>query len=150
MKIKNVLFLILLSYGICSSSFCQSGKEIGNQESGAVMALTEYYESLMKFDFVGVRINCAADFKLVEGSGIYALEEYIGFLEPDAGKLEIEYSLDELNSTTDGAVSWVTYRKKTKIVTGDKEIFLEARESALLTKEKDNWKLRLVHSTNIE
>ena len=141
---------ILLAIIICVVLSCQYQTTNENDKIEIKKVVTDYYENLMKFDFNKIRSICSFDFQLVESSGIYPLEEYIGFLKPDVGKLKIEYSLQELKLKIDNKASWITYKKKTKIITDNKEILLEARESAVLTKKSNKWKLRLIHSSSIK
>ena len=117
--------------------------------SSASSLIKSYYESVSNFDFDKMREICSTDFQLVESSGIYDLEEYIGFLEPDVGKLKIEYSFNDFQQKSELNVSWITYQKNIKIITDEKNINLKTRESAIISNENDTIKLRMIHSTNI-
>ena len=140
----NCLAILIL---LCSILSAQS-KSSNLQPTFTV--IKTYYESISNFDFDKMREICSPDYQLVESSGIYNLEEYIGFLKPDVGKLKIEYSFEDFQSKTESNISWVTYKKNIKIITDDKNIALKTMESAVISNENDNMKLRMIHSTNIK
>ena len=141
----NSAVVLFLVYSILSGQ-----SESTNNLSSTSTLIKTYYESISNFDFDKMREICSSDYQLVESSGIYNLEEYIGFLEPDVGQLKIQYSFEDFQSKTELNISWITYVKNIKIITEDKNINLKTRESAIISNENDNLKLRMIHSTNIE
>ena len=141
----NSAVVLFLVYSILSGQ-----SESTNNLSSTSTVIKTYYESISNFDFDKMREICSSDYQLVESSGIYNLEEYIGFLEPDVGQLKIQYSFEDFQSKTELNISWITYVKNIKIITEDKNINLKTRESAIISNENDNLKLRMIHSTNIE
>ncbi|MCP5061282.1 MAG: nuclear transport factor 2 family protein [Ignavibacteriae bacterium] len=147
MKKYFLLFTLLI---ISVLLLCQCKTRTEDLKSEAEKVISEYYENLTKFNFPKIQEICSNDFQLVESSGIYTLKEYIGFLEPDKGKLNIEYKLLGLYSTINVKTVWITYKKQTKIIAEEKDMLFESRESALLTKDKDTWKLRLIHTSNVK
>jgi len=144
---KNGLisFLALLLLGSILSGQSESDTKLPSTYA----IIKTYYESISNFDFDKMREICSTDFRLVESSGIYSLDEYIGFLEPDVGKVKIEYSFEDFQSNTELNISWITYVKNIKIITEGKNIALKTRESAIISNENDNMKLRMIHSTNM-
>lgn len=81
---------------------------------------------------------------------MYSLEDYISFLKLDVGKIKFENSIQIKNSTTENKTSWITYIKETKMHTSKKEIVFKTRETAILTLINNQWKIRLIHSSNIK
>lgn len=140
---KAVLFSFLLFTFI----FGQGSKSTPPVNQSVLM---NYYHSISEFDFAQMRIICADDFRLVESSGVYSLDEYIGFLEPDVDQVKMTFKFDDLRSIEETSASWFTYIKTTKMKTENKEIVLKSRETAILTKINDEWKIRLIHSSSVK
>lgn len=146
--VKKIFYGLLFIISIPTLIFTQSKSSVQISKDHEI--LTKYYSSISKFDFNYMRELCSEDFQLVENSGIYSLEEHIGFLKPDSGKIKIEYSLENILSKAENSTVWFTYKKTTKIVTENKEIVLNSRETAIVTLNNNKWQLRQIHSTGIK
>jgi hypothetical protein len=144
---KCILCITSIILLIAIVTFGQSKPSSGKYRSDNI--ITEYYDSISKFDFKKLREICSKDFQLVEESGVYSLEDHIGFLKPDSGKIKVEYSIENILLKKEEMASWLVYTKTTKIITENKNIIIKSRETAIST-YKNGWEIRLVHSTRMK
>lgn len=138
---KNIFLFILLFTISCRNN--DPGKDLNNAEK----AFRNYFESIEKFDYEGMRNAVTKDFNLFEDGTVWAVEDHINFLKTVQGKGNIKYDFRDLKRNLDGNTAWLTYRNVADATMDGNPVHFEWLESAVLNKKDGNWKLAFLHST---
>jgi hypothetical protein len=95
-----------------------------------------------------LRSHCQADFSLLEDGQVWTIDTLENRLKPNIGSgLKRVNTIDFINVTVRGPVAWVSYHNTAAIVRNGNERQIRWLESAVLERQKGEWKLSLLHST---
>jgi hypothetical protein len=145
----RVLLLIFLPL-LCAAQNVSAQYKI---DSVAITSLiTDDYNTLANFDTIRHRRNCTYDYKLVEDGDIWSIDREMAYIASMANtkqtrKNQFEFKYVTVYSTTGYAV--YTLRSVIRQPDGKEKKYYWL-ETAILRKIANQWKIALIHSTQLK
>ncbi len=138
-----VVMLIALLTGF------QLNPQKDTEEEKVQAAIGNFFQSIEKYDYDGIRNACTGDFVIFENGVRMSCEDFIGFLKnyENMGAEMMNYQLDKFTAEVKGRNAWVTLDNKGTGRMGEQRLEFNWLESAILKKEKGDWKIAFYHST---
>ena len=121
-----------------------------NDEIQVTEAVRSMFAALSAEDIPKLRAVIAPDFYAFDAGGRFTRDALMDLIKAAhaAGKVYV-WTVNEPEVHIDGSMAWVTYinRGSIKDASGTKNV--SWLESAVLRKEKDNWRIQFFHSTRV-
>src|SRR4029434_4004886 len=119
-----------------------------NDEVQVTEALRSMFAALSVEDILKLRTVVAPDFYAFEAGGRITGDALIDLIKKAhaAGKVYV-WTVNEPEVHIDGSMAWVTYINRGSIKDASETKNVRWLESAVLRKEKDNWRIQFFHST---
>ena len=140
---KNIWIISL-----CFLAGCLSKKENANPNQIREVVNT-FYDALKKNDTAGIKAVCTQDFRLVEDGFVLNADSSVRILKK-MPPYQIQFVFTNYNAILDQHSAILTYDKQATFTMRDTTETSKWFESAFLLKEKDAWKLYLLHSSVIK
>jgi|GEM_PF-1874790 len=127
----------------------QPNPQKDTEEEKVKAAIGNFFQSIEKYDYDGIRNACTGDFVIFENGVRMSCEDFIGFLKnyENMGAEMTNYQLDNFTAEVKGRNAWVTLDNKGTGRMGEQRLEFNWPESAVLKKEKGEWKIAFYHST---
>lgn len=110
-----------------------------------------FFDGLSKLNSDEIKANCTADFVLLENGKVWNTDSLINFIAPlKTMNFKRANTLKFISTDQNNEVAWVSYYNTADITLNAQQMNLKWLESAVLIKEKDGWKIKLLHSTVIK
>lgn len=138
MKKIILLFLLLPQF-----SFAQSPKKQEVQQ-----VIIRFFDALSVGNIPQIKAEVSDDFILLENGEVWTMDTLASKIsrpKPE-GFLRLN-SFDFLETKIDKNRAWVYYKNKAEITSKNRNTTIKWLESAFLIKEKDRWRMELMHST---
>lgn len=134
------LFMILLA----SSSFAQKEKK------GIEACIAGFFEGLSLIDSNKIKANATADFMLLEDGEVWNMDTLIAkvYVRENSGIVRVN-KFEFIKTEQEGNLAWVSYYNYADFSMNEKKQSVKWLESAVLKKEGNVWKIKLLHSTRI-
>ena len=114
-------------------------------------AVINFFGALSNRDSVGLKDNCTADILLFETGSTWNADTLI--LKAITLNTATDYkrtnTFDFINTTVADNTAWVTYDLHSEITRNGKQATAQWMETVILIKEKQKWKIKVLHSTLI-
>lgn len=104
-------------------------------------SLEQFFIAASDYDYVGMQDKCLNDFYFIENGESWTLDELITFMDPDKGKVLIQYSLSPQTITVKRSLAWIHFTNRANILEGENESIIEWKQSAALRKKGNKWLL---------
>jgi ketosteroid isomerase-like protein len=143
---KKSLFLLLLLI-VAATSIAQS---VNKQEQAVQQTIQHLFDALSNRDSAGLRFHSTADVHFYEYGEVWTIDTLIKrvmFAKPADYKRT--NSFDFVKTTIDGNTAWVTYYLRSEITRNGKKELVKWMETVVLVKQKEQWKIKLLHSSLI-
>jgi hypothetical protein len=152
MSKQHTLFIataLLLTSTIGATASDQSTAST-NDEVQVTEALRSMFAALSVEDILKLRTVVAPDFYAFEAGGRITGDALIDLIKKAhaAGKVYV-WTVNEPEVHIDGSMAWVTYINRGSIKDASETKNVSWLESAVLRKEKDNWRIQFFHSTRV-
>ena len=140
---------LLLTATISASASDQSTPS-SNDEVQVTEAVRTMFAALSSENIPKLRAVIAPDFYAFEAGGRITGDALIDLIKKahEAGKTYV-WTVNEPEVHIDGSVAWVTYINRGSIKDASETKEVSWLESAVLRKEKDNWRIQFFHSTRV-
>lgn len=121
-----------------------------NDEVQVTEAVRSMFAALSAEDILKLRTVIAPDFYAFEAGGRITGDALIDLIKKAhaAGKVYV-WTVNEPEVHIDGSTAWVTYINRGSIKDASETKNVSWLESAVLRKEKDNWRIQFFHSTRV-
>jgi hypothetical protein len=142
---KYFIVLFLLTISAKASGF--------NKEDSlrVVDLIISDYKTLGNWDITAHIRNCTADYLLIENGMVQTLADESGYFRKNAGRvIKRNDNFEFRNVKIVGKIAYAIYVLKTSIVENGVEKNYVWTESVICRKEKDIWKIALIHSTPVK
>lgn len=143
MKILKIFIVVI---GLLASSNSYSN------ETTPFNTVQRFFSAMSSFDYKGTKAVVTQDFQLLEVGEVWDINDYFNVLKSLEGKFEKRrnyFSIIRKVSSKDNM--WVSYWNKAIIKPiGHDPITLFWLESVVISRENNEWKLQLLHSTKVE
>lgn len=111
----------------------------------------DFFEGLSYADINKIRSTCTDDVKILEIGLIWNFDSLALRLQKKRpADFKRINQLDFLETHIKKDVAWLYYWNKATITANNKNFVVKWLESVVLRKEKDGWKIQLLHSTEVE
>ena len=121
-----------------------------NDEVQVTEAIRSMFAALSAEDISKLRAVIAPDFYAFEAGGRITGDALIDLMKKAhaAGKVYV-WTVNEPEVHIDGTMAWITYINRGSIKDASETKSVSWLESAVLRKEKDNWRIQFFHSTRV-
>ena len=112
-------------------------------------AIWKFFHGIEQYDYDAIRDACTDDFVIFENGVKMSCEDFIGFIKnyENMGASDMNYQLDHFTTEIKGRNAWVTLDNRGSGRLGEQKLEFNWLESAILQKEKGQWKIAFYHST---
>ena len=135
LKILSLILTIIFSFN------CHG------KEKAPFLTVQEFFAAISDIDHPKLKETTTEDFQLLENGEIWDVDKLISVIQPSKVKRQNYFNL--VTSEISGNMAWVSYWNRAKFSIGDKVQEVLWLESAVLTKEKSDWLIQMLHSTKI-
>jgi ketosteroid isomerase-like protein len=121
-----------------------------NDQAQVTETVRSMFAALAAEDIPKLRALIAPDFYAFEAGGRITGDALIELLKKAhaAGKVYV-WTVNEPEVHIDASMAWMTYTNRGSIKDGSETKNVSWLESAVLRKEKDNWRIQFFHSTRV-
>jgi hypothetical protein len=147
---KKAVFLSVLLSGILLTTKGQGKADAAQQTVQSV--IRGVFEAMSALDMESVRSYCKPDIKILESGKIWNLDSLALRINgaKAAGNMKRVNKIDFLDTRINGNVAWTYYNNEAIFTSDDKTFSIKWLESAVLVREKGEWKISFLHSTTLE
>ena len=136
-----VLLTILISNGLLA-------QEHNNKIEATVIG---FFNGLSLLNADTLKYYSTADFQLLEDGQIWNMDTLINKIMPRRNsKIERLNHFEFIRTVRSRNMAWVSYNNSAEFRLGEKQQTMKWMESAVLIKDKGNWKIQLLHSTKLK
>ena len=137
------LFLVLIE--------TQAQQNPTPDQLAAQKPVIDFFEGLSITDINKIRSTCTDDIKILETGLVWNFDSLALRLQKKRpADFKRINQLDFLETHIKRDVAWLYYWNKATITANNKNLVVKWLESVVLRKEKDGWKIQLLHSTEVE
>jgi len=144
-------FLFLLIITLCLN--CNSGNNNATEEKTAQKAVIDLFDGLAELDIEKVKSHCTPNIIILETGEIWNMdstETRVTELKNKANDFKRTNKIEFLETKVSGNIAWLYYLNQATITFNGQTTSVKWLESAVLKKEDKDWKIDLLHSTELE
>ena len=144
--LKKIIILILAIY---ISTFLHAQQQLTKDQQEVNQTVINFFEALSNRDSVRLKDNCTADILLFETGSTWNADTLIlkAITLNAATDFKRINSFDFINTTVADNTAWVTYNLHSEITRNGKQSTMQWMETVIVIKEKQKWKIKVLHST---
>ena len=145
---KKTIILILAIY---ISALLQAQQQLTKDQQEVHQTVINFFGALSNRDSVGIKDHCTVDILLFETGSTWNADTLIlkAITLNTATDFKRINTFDFINTTVAGNTAWVTYDLHSEITRNGKQSTVQWMETVIVIKEKQKWKIRVLHSTLI-
>jgi len=142
----------LLLIAISVTGLLQSQKKLTENQKAVQNTVIKMFDALSNRDSVNLKSYCTADVLLFENGMVWNLDTLImqGIKLNQATDFKRINIIDFINTTVNKNVAWTTYNNQAEITKDGKHGYVKWMETVVLVREKNGWKIKVLHSTLIK
>ena len=144
--------IIILSLAIYFSSVLQAQQQLTKEQQEVHQTVINFFGALSNRDSVSLKNNCTVDILLFETGSIWNADTLI--LKAITLNIVTDFkrnnSFDFINTTVADNTAWATYNLYSEITRNGKQATVQWMETVIVVKEKQKWKIKVLHSTLIK
>ena len=150
-KIITLKKIIILIPAIYFSTFLPAQRQLTKDQQEVHQTVINLFEALSNRDSVSLKNNCTADILLLESGSIWNADTLIlkAITLNTATDFKRINTFDFVNTTVADNTAWTTYNLHSVITRNGKQSSVQWMETAIVIKEKQKWKIKILHSTLI-
>jgi len=138
--------IFLLFFLVC---FYFPGNAQTEEQRQVQNVIIKMFDALAARDINQIQSLGTKDILILENGLIWNMDSLV--VKTNQNKLAVDYkrinTLDFLNTEVDQNTAWTTYNNQAEITKNGKHFIVTWLESAILVKEKNHWKIKVLHST---
>lgn len=144
-KSSFVLMLMILAAAAIAQPLTKQGLSV--QQS-----IIKLFDALSNSDTAGLKLHSTTDVKFYEYGEVWTLDTLIQKMKlaNKATDYKRTNKFDFVNTTINGNTAWATYYLQSEITRNGKQELVKWMETVVLVKLKNQWKIKLLHSTLIK
>jgi hypothetical protein len=146
-KIVSVLVVFLISI-----SYAESQVKKSESQQAVEQTVVKMFDALSNRDSLGLKEYCAADILLFENGMVWNLDTLImrGVTLNKAADFKRINTIDFIITTVNQNTAWTTYNNQADISSNENHRLAKWVETVVLVKNKNGWKIKLLHSTPVK
>lgn len=123
---------------------------VSNEETSMQEVITKLFEGIAELDFDKIKRNCTSDVIVLESGAVWTMDTLTTKLEP-LKKMQVKRTntLKFIKTDIKGNTGWVIYNNRADMSINGRQRNIDWLESAVLVKEGQDWKVKLLHSTTV-
>ncbi|MVM40745.1 DUF4440 domain-containing protein [Spirosoma sp. HMF3257] len=120
------------------------------EEAKVKQVVNGFFQALSDEDIPSLRSYCRTNFTLLESGEIWSLDTLEAKIKPYFGKGARRINtIDFKKIVIQGPTAWVVYFNQAAMDLNGQKGTINWLESAVLSKEKNQWRIALLHSTTL-
>lgn len=141
-----IIYLLLITTPI----FAQ--ESLSNDKKNVQQAMISLFKALSGLDSIELRNSSFPDVIFYEYGEAWPMDTLINkvFLSVAGKDFKRTDTLHFINTTINGNTAWTTYNLHSDIILNDKHVHIHWLETSILVKDKNRWKLKVLHSSLIK
>ncbi len=142
---------MLLFMLLANSTLLLAQQKTTKDQQIAQQTVINMFEALSMRDTVRLKTYCTTDITLYEYGEIWNLDTLISkaITQNTAADFKRTNTFDFINTRTNKTTAWLTYRLSSIIKMNGKEVTKQWLETVIVEKQKNQWKVKHLHSTLI-
>ncbi|GAB2564098.1 nuclear transport factor 2 family protein [Spirosoma aerophilum] len=143
----RVLVLVIL---LANAAFVPLYGQNTTDETNIKQVINGFFQAFSDEDIPALRSYCHTDFTLLESGEIWSIDTLEAKIKPYFGRGASRINkIDFKKIVIKGTTAWVVYVNQADMEMSGKKGTIRWLESAVLTKQKKQWKITLLHSTTL-
>ena len=143
--------IIILTFAIYFSALLPAQQQLTKDQQELHQTVINFFGALSNRDSVSLKNNCTDDILLFESGSVWNADTLI--LKAITLNTAIDFkrinTFDFINTTIANNTAWATYNLHSEITINGKQSFVQWMETVIVIKEKQKWKIKVLHSTLI-
>jgi len=146
--LKKIIILILAIY---ISTLLHAQQQLTKDQQEVNQTVINFFEAISNRNSADLKDNCTVDILLFENGSIWNADTLIlkAITLNTATDFKRINTFDFINTTVADNTAWVTYNLHSEITRNGKQSTVQWMETVIVIKEKQKWKIRVLHSTLI-
>jgi hypothetical protein len=146
---KKITALLL---AISFTGLITAQQQLTKDQQAVQQTVIKMFDALSNRDSVGLKIYCAADIALYENGQAWNIDTLINkaIVLNTATDFKRTNTFNFINTTVNKDVAWTTYNLSSTFLMNGKQGLVQWMETVILVKEKERWKIKVLHSTLIK
>lgn len=142
----------LLLPAILCIALLQAQQPTTNNELAVQQTIVKLFDALSNRDSASIKAFSTADITLYEYGQVWNMDTLIlkAITQNKSADYKRTNSFEFLQTTVDKSTAWVTYRLQSVIFKDGKQATVQWLETVVLAKERNQWKVKHMHSTLIK
>lgn len=142
---------ILLTAILCTT-LLQAQQSTTNNQQAVQQTVIKMFDALSNRDSISLKNYCTADIALYENGQVWNIDTLImkAITQNQAADFKRVNTFEFINTTVDKTTAWVTYNLHSAMTRNGKQGSVQWMETVILVKEKQRWKIKVLHSTLIK
>jgi len=147
--LKKIIILILAIY---ISTLLHAQQQLTKDQQEVNQTVINFFEAISNRNSADLKDNCTVDILLLENGSIWNADTLIlkAITLNTATDFKRINTFDFINTTVAVNTAWVTYNLHSEITRNGKQSTVQWMETVIVIKEKQKWKIRVLHSTLIK
>lgn len=143
--------IILLIAIVLTGQLYVQGQSTANQKA-VQQGVIKLFDALSNRDSVSLKAYSTADITLYEYGQVWNMDTLIlkAITQNQSADFKRTNSFEFINTTVDKTTAWVTYHLQSVIIKDGKQVTMLWLETIVLSKSKNRWKVKHLHSTLIK
>jgi ketosteroid isomerase-like protein len=143
---------ILLTGCLCIVLVIQARSQPKADEQFVQQTVIKLFDALSNRDSLNLKLYCTPDIVLFENGATWNLDTLVlkGIKLNTASDFKRINTIDFIQTELNGNTAWATYNNKAEITANGKQYLIQWLETVVLIRDKNNWKIKLLHSTLIK
>ena len=146
--LKKIIILILAIY---ISTLLHAQQQLTKDQQEVNQTVINFFEAISNRNSADLKDNCTVDILLFENGSIWNADTLIlkAIILNTATDFKRINTFDFINTTVADNTAWVTYNLSSEITRNGKQSTVQWMETVIVIKEKQKWKIKVLHSTLI-
>ena len=142
--------LLLISFSISAIMMAQEQQSTSQQE--VQQTVIRMFEALSNRDSVSLKNYCSTDITLYEYGQSWNMDTLIlkAITQNRSPDFKRTNSFDFISTTAGKTMAYVTYHLNSSVTRDGKQVTVQWLETIVLVKERNQWKVKHLHSTLIK
>jgi len=147
MKKTTTLLLIIFFTGLLHAQ-----EKLTEAQQAVQQTVIKMFDALSNRDSVGLKNYCADDIALYEYGQAWNIDTLINkaIVLNTAADFKRTNTFNFINTTVNKDVAWATYNLSSTFLMNGKQGLVQWMETVVLVKDKERWKIKVLHSTLIK
>ena len=143
--------IIILTFAIYFSILLLAQQQLTKEQQEVHQTIINFFGALSSRDSVSLKNNCTADILLFEHGSTWNADTLIlkAITLNTATDFKRINTFDFINTTVANNTAWTTYNLHSEITRSGKQSTMQWMETVIVIKEKQKWKIKVLHSTLI-